>query len=224
MENKIDIHQFENKLEAVKSLGDKVIFQLKDAITKNGQANILLSGGSTPAPLYSYINSIYDQFEVTHFGLIDERFVPKEDVNSNELLIKKHLKKLVHFTGLVHNDSDYSDNLSKARRANERYLLNTDISILGMGGDGHFASLFPEDPSSLEALNHQDANIYNTRAPKEPMQRITFSKQAILNSTHIYLLLFGKEKLDVLKDSEQNLPIHNLLKSNKKIDIYYAEN
>ena len=91
-----------------------------------------------------------------------------------------------------------------------------------MGPDGHTASLFPNDPSSEQILANNDVGLFNTNAPSIPTRRITCSKQMLLNAKHIFLLIFGEEKLNILENSNLNLPIHVLLKERNDIEIYYA--
>ena len=115
-------------------------------------------------------------------------------------------------------------NLKLAVERNNDFLERTDILILGMGGDGHIASLFPNDASSTEGLLTNDVTYINTQAPVTPIKRISCTKTVIKNTQRVYLLISGEEKREVLENENLNLPIHTILKELKNLTIYYAAN
>lgn len=223
MANKIHIEEFSSKKELFESCSESILIDIQQSILKNNQCSVLLSGGSTPEPLYKLLAKKKDLFSQVHWGLVDERFVETSSEFSNEKMIREALGNEANITGMVSEISNYSANLNEI---NERYISfvdRTDLSILGMGTDGHFASLFPGDESSEKILNSDEKALFNTNAPTFPKERITCSFQMILDSKSIYLIITGQTKKDILSSTECNLPIHNLLAKRNDLKIYYAD-
>jgi 6-phosphogluconolactonase len=97
--------------------------------------------------------------------------------------------------------------------------------LLGMGEDGHVASLFPEDPISQELLEGSKIGLFNTNSPKSPNKRITCSHTMLLKAAHKFLMIIGKEKFSLLTDSRKNtLPIDHFTKEIDNLVTYYSEN
>lgn len=144
-------------------------------------------------------------------GLVDERFVVPESEYSNHLLIKNTLlqnkAQNANFIPMVSNLADYTQNLKEIEVA-YRIFTEPDVTLLGMGPDGHTASIFPNDPASEIALQNNESIIFNTNAPTHPTQRITCAAHLLYRSKHLLLMLTGKEKLATFEQAEKlNLPI-----------------
>jgi 6-phosphogluconolactonase len=182
-----------------------------------------LSGGGTPEPLYKLFAQNKDLVTQVQWGLVDERFIETTSDYSNEKMIRNALGNQATVFGMVSDSTDYHSNLIKINKSYNSFIDQTDISILGMGPDGHFASLFPNDPASDNVMKSNEKAIFNTNAPSFPEERITCSFQLILESKSIYLILIGKTKKDILCNDELDLPIHKLLAKRNDIKIYYAD-
>ena len=152
-----------------------------------------------------------------HITLVDDRLVEPKNHNSNQKLISefflKNKAKTARFFPL-------SENLIFKK---DIFKLPFDVTLLGMGEDGHFASLFPNMIDNFDALNIQaDFKIFKTSPHGEPfLPRITMNLSLILNSEIIILLVKGKTKLKVLNEaySNEKLPIHYLL-NNKRENLF----
>ena len=224
----MEIKKFENKKNLESSLLLKISTCISDAIKKYGDARFLLSGGSTPMNLYSLLSEETIEWEKVKIGLVDERFVPKENLFNNETQIKNNLlknsAKFATIFGMVYN---YENEMLNLKIVNEQYITffeRIDFTILGMGEDGHTASLFPGDKESEELMNTSNIGIFSTKSPSFPYNRITCSKELIANSNYIALFINGETKFNVLKNSiETQVPISYFVKNSKNMEIYYSK-
>ncbi len=219
------IISFESKALLEVELASKIADILQIAITEKGTATILLSGGSTPKNLYQKLGEIDLDWSKVHVGLVDERFVPQDSPFSNETLIRENLMQNKATAAKMHPmviyTTDYVENLKLATEENHVFE-NPDVIVLGMGDDGHTASLFPNDPCSEDAT-YSNALLANTNAPNEPTQRITFCGPILKKGIHNFLMITGARKLEVLSQSiERNYPIHHFIPFLE--GIYYTEN
>jgi 6-phosphogluconolactonase len=223
MANEIYIKEFSLKEELFESCSESLVQQFEQSLGENNACHVILSGGSTPEPIYKLIGQHKVLVSQVQWGLVDERFVQTTSEYSNEKMIRQALGKDAKIVGMVSDSSNYSTNLIQINQSYQSFVEKTDIAILGMGGDGHFASLFPGDESSEKVLGSNEKAIFNTNAPSFPEQRVTCSFQMILDCKCIYLIITGQSKKDVLLNPELNLPIHKLLAKRNDIKIYYAD-
>ena len=123
---------------------------LVDALSRQPRARLLLSGGSTPAPVYARLAAADLEWSRVDIGLVDERWVPPGDEHSNTRLLREHL--LRDRAAAARFEAFEGDTLESAvQHANLRDAA-ADIVVLGMGGDGHVASLFPGMRGLAQAL------------------------------------------------------------------------
>jgi 6-phosphogluconolactonase len=219
------LNTFESKAALEVELAERIARILTAQISTKGIATILLSGGSTPKHLYQQLGQVAFDWSKVHVGLVDERFVHHEHSASNEKLIRESLMSekasLAHFHSMVIEPNDYKENLALAVAKNELFR-NPDVVVLGMGDDGHTASLFPNDEPSSKAIYSTEL-LANTNAPNEPTQRITFCAPILQQGKHIFLMITGNKKLEILSESkEKNYPIHHFIPFIE--GIYYTEN
>ena len=224
----MEIKTFENKKNLENTLLLKISTCISDAIKKYGDARFLLSGGSTPMNLYSLLSEETIEWEKVKIGLVDERFVPKENLFNNETQIKNNLlknsAKFATIFGMVYNYENEILNLKMVNQQYKTFFERIDFTILGMGEDGHTASLFPGDKESEELMNTSNIGIFSTKSPSFPYNRITCSKELIANSNYIALFINGETKFNVLKNSkETQVPISYFVKNSKNMEIYYSK-
>ncbi len=222
------------KLEDV--LAEEIISSLQTQLKEQNKATLLLSGGSTPVNLYSKLSHFDIDWAQVTVGLVDERYVPIDDANSNERLIKASLiqnkaSKAI-FTGMVYDTSNLDKNLDLAIAQNKSFYDETACVLLGMGTDGHTASLFPNDEKSLPGLqtgSDNDLLVY-TNSPNEPKQRISFTIDGLLNTKRLFLYFTGAEKMKVFSDAKESnqpltLPISSFIHQQQKVlEVFWANN
>lgn len=191
-----------NETEFIKKALESITQILK---TNKKIYNIALSGGSTPIPVYQALASLALPFAKIHFYQTDERFVPPTHKDSNQKLIKEAFKKLpppnFHFFNTALPIAASLKEYKKSLPA------QFDLTILGIGPDGHIASLFPHE----KALTSQSHTAHTTTQEFAIKDRLTLTFAPILTSKKILVLLKGPEKEAVLKklQSPQSLTIQN---------------
>jgi 6-phosphogluconolactonase len=213
---------FASKEEAFTSLAQRISELIRKAQETKGSASVLLSGGGTPMPVYKELSVSNVDFSKITFGLVDDRFVPANDPASNEGVIRDIFKNQPDFKieSMVGNPMDYAQSIAQCHQTYLKFV-HGDVIILGMGGDGHFASLFPNDGPSTEGLLASEASCLGTNAPSHPTKRISTNLAFIESIEHRILLITGKDKLEKLKaSSTEGTPISYIV--DKLTEIYYA--
>ena len=174
------------------SIGKKIA----SAVQARGRAAIALSGGSTPGPVYEELGSsdlaakiAWTQLEIF---FADERAVPVDHPESNYRLVKETLlKDHPEALGQAYRmPADAPDRAEAAKRYGRRMPDPLDVLVLGMGPDGHTASLFP----GSAALDETEARVVAVTAPKPPPERMTITPVVIARSRSIVMLVSGAEK------------------------------
>ena len=225
---KMKIKNFENINILESSLVKKISLCVSDAIRKYGDARILLSGGSTPINLYSLLSQENIDWGKVKIGLVDERFVDQKSDFSNESHIKNNLIKNCAKTAILSPMVCCIDNellnLEMVSNSYSCFIERTDFTLLGMGNDGHTASIFPNDKESDELMNSINLGVFPTKAPNYPYNRITCSKEFIAKSNAIVLFFTGEHKFNILKNSNNtNVPISYFVKNANEMEIYYTQ-
>ncbi|MDG1859701.1 MAG: 6-phosphogluconolactonase, partial [Emcibacteraceae bacterium] len=150
-------HKFKTRDELIATLFPTVLDYLKDGIAKRDGASMLLSGGTTPGPLYEKLSNVALDWEKVWFSSTDERWVEPEHDDSNEKLIRDTLLKNkasnANYVGLKTKSSDPFAGEAEAEQKILTLPRPFDVVLLGMGDDGHTASLFPDLEDTKNALN-----------------------------------------------------------------------
>lgn len=212
---------FNNKTQLELIFAEEVSRFLQSEINKSGKATLLLSGGSTPNDLYKTLSEIDIDWAKVTVGLVDERFVTPNSKDSNEKLIKESFLQnkaaKANFIGMVFNHDNYDENLTHAINNNETFFDSITCCLLGMGKDGHTASLFPNpDIDYTDDKLFGAKNIINTTSNVLPFKRISFTKAALLRSKHLFLYFNGEEKINVFQSAknckkDNKLPISSFI-------------
>jgi 6-phosphogluconolactonase len=186
----------------------EIITNLKDAVAKRGKFGIALSGGHTPAKLYSMWASTDRYRNETPWNLVhifwgDERYVGPDDPLSNYRMTRETL--LSHVPIPAANVHPVPTELSTPAAAAEAYEAELkkyfsalapafDVTLLGIGPEGHTASLFPDSP----ALEEKTSWVLPVVAPATPPNRITFTPVVLNQGRNTYFLAAGKDKRAIL--------------------------
>jgi len=165
-------------------------------LADRGECALALSGGRTPAPVYAALAapdvSSRVNWSRVEVYFADERAVRPDDAESNYRLVRETL--LAHVAvpeSRVHRMKGESRDLDAAAAAYARELPGTlDVLVLGMGADGHTASLFPGSPALLE----HERRVLVVESPNPPTRRLTITPPVIVSARHVLVLVMGREK------------------------------
>lgn len=169
-----------------------LITSIHEAREARGVANVCLAGGSTPMRCYELLDSQLDDWTNVHLWYGDERCVPFDDPESNHGQVKERLRA----RGATWHPMRGTLGPSEGAMVYERELGATilDVTHLGMGPDGHTASLFPNHP----LLDAHGVAAGISDSPKPPPERITLTLPKLNESRRVVLLVTGEGKSEAL--------------------------
>jgi 6-phosphogluconolactonase len=179
---------------------------IRNAVDEAGTCSVVLSGGSTPRVLYALFASRFrDEIPWTQVHLFwgDERYVPQADAQSNYHMAKETLLEHIPCPAAnIHPMPTHAADPDAAARDYEATLRSHfpgawprfDLLILGLGSEGHTASIFPESPAVAERTRW----VLAVTAPAEPAVRLTLTPPALSQSAHVFFLVAGSEKAGAL--------------------------
>ena len=198
------------------SIAQSICKSLQSEISEFGNASLVVCGGTSPIRIFEYLNSIKIDWHFVKIFLVDDRLVEPQSKFSNQMLLRIHLLKNIAKRAIF---IPLSTELMSMKLIPPQFT----VMLLGMGKDGHFASLFPEMLShtlnssklNMEFEVSAEPSILTTPALGNPkLPRISMNLSLILKSKRIILLANGEEKQAVLQSAKKDkkLPIYHLLK------------
>ena len=208
------------------ALVGEVTRSIETAISEHGRALMAVSGGSTPKPLYEALSQVGLDWSKVVIVLVDERWVEPSAPGSNEGMIQRALLRneaaAASFIGLKSPGKTPFEGLAEARRRLDRVSLPIDVTILGMGSDGHTASWFPRADGLTEALASAGEKVCALKARQTDVtgtwcQRISLTRTALAPSRKLLLLMAGEAKLQTWGQAcgpgpVENMPVRALLR------------
>lgn len=203
---------------------------VESAVEKQGRASIVLSGGSTPVPLYNILRELPLPWEALQLCLSDERWVTVDNDASNEGMLQRELlpgDPPVAMVSMARTVDTVAAEADRIDRELGELGARWDVAILGMGSDGHTASLFPHADGLTQALTSERNCVAVTPAEVE-QARLTLTLRQLLNARRIILLLRGSEKWRVYEealagDDQESMPVRAILHQQEvPVDVYWA--
>ena len=194
----------------VAAAGDRLVGAITSAISERGHANIVLTGGGTGIGLLKRVGERSDEIDWSkvHVYWGDERFVPQDDDERNDKQAREALLDHVGISDVnVHamaaSDGEFGDDLTAAAAGYAQLLAANfdapgpefDVHLLGMGGEGHINSLFPDTAAVRE---NERMVVGVPDSPKPPPRRITLTLPAVRNSREVWLVVSGEAKADAV--------------------------
>jgi 6-phosphogluconolactonase len=201
------------------ALARAIVEVARSRVASHGRFSIALSGGETPRAAYQLLGSRY-QYEVdwdkVHVFFTDERFVPPDDARNNAAMaVREWLAKVSIPRNQVHaiptvggTAADCAERYEGTLRNSFSRLETFDLAIMGIGPDGHTASLFPGDVRALEE-RHRWVVPVQAPAGTEPRERITLTLPALNGSRRVVFAAVGEAKRERVAEAlagRVNLP------------------
>ncbi len=169
-------------------------------LSRKNVCYVMLTGGQMAERLYKYwADTDTLSLEGLRFLFGDERCVPPDHADSNYALVMKTLlaKGVPPGCSIMRMEAENSDREAAAKAYEKLIPEEIDILLLGMGADGHIASLFPNS----SALLAEERSVLPIKGPKLPFERLTITPKVIASAKSIFLLVAGKKKGVVLAEA-----------------------
>ena len=219
----VTLEQYPERLAASRAAAELISNALGESLRRMDRASLVVSGGTTPGDCFGFLSEKSLDWSRVDIVPSDERWVPADHPDSNQGMIQSELMQLeatsAQFVPLYREGLE----ASQAPAAIERDLnvLTRPFSccLLGMGDDGHFASLFPDLAGLRQALDPgSDESCVLVETSGSEHLRISLTLSALLDSEFVLLLFFGRSKLDVFNSasaSTGDYPVEALLAQQK---------
>jgi 6-phosphogluconolactonase len=228
--NFLSWHDFPNSEALAEKLADHVARALTARLEADGAAALAVAGGTTPIRFFEILSALDLDWSKVTITLVDDRWVPDTSPRSNARLVRTHLLQrnaaAADFLPLVSPDDAPEDAVDAVEAAIAALPLPFAAVILGMGKDGHFASIFPEGDRLSQALaGYRHVEIMHADAAVEP--RVTLTLPIILAADVVAIHIEGERKRAVLDLSLEpgpieHLPIRAVLARTPTPDIFWC--
>lgn len=214
--------------QLAEQLAEAVFQALQEDLNHQERVLLVVSGGSTPVPFFKALAAKTLPWERIVVTLADERWVEEKSSDSNAKLVREHLlqgeAKAANFIPLTCATQTPEEGVEEVAKRTSSLAWPASVVVLGMGGDGHTASLFP-DSRELDLALATGELLVAVRTPSQPQPRITFSADRLHQARRHMLHITGDDKRAVLAkalsgDDARQLPIRVFLTC--PLAIYWA--
>lgn len=222
---------FADRHDLATTLAGEIAGRLTGAIAERGTALLAVSGGTTPAKLFAALSTTPIAWDKVTVTLVDERFVPPSSPRSNAGLVAANLLQnnaaAARFVPLYHEAASIEDAAAADSEALRSLPWPLDVVILGMGGDGHTASFFPDAGNLEELLDPASRRIVlpvHAASGGEP--RLTLSMARIISAGFVALHIEGEDKrtaFDGAMGPGAKKPIRRVIEAAPRpIEVFWA--
>ena len=215
---------YKSQLEVAEKLTSQISSVIKENNLKGNKTFMAVSGGNTPKILFNVLAEEFNgkiNWHKTHFFWVDERCVPPENQDSNYGMTKKLLFDKIDVPGEnIHRIGGenipekeavrYTAEIDELLKFKNKYP-NFDLMIMGIGTDGHTASIFPDQLQLLKSESVCAVAVH----PQSGQKRVTLTGNVINNSDNVFFLIIGEDKAKVVAD---------IIKQKKDFEKYPAAN
>lgn len=223
---------FRDAAELDRALARHVAVRLVLGIAARGVATLAVSGGRTPVGFFEELSREPLAWSRVSVTLADERWVDPEHPDSNERLVRTHLLKnaaaAARFVPLKNAAATPEAGAGAAAAALHELPLPFEVAVLGMGEDGHTASLFPGAAELAAGLGAAASPCLAVNPPEAAHPRLSLTLGALLNSHHIVVQIAGEAKLGVIRRAFQagpaaELPIRAIIHQRRvPVDVFWC--
>jgi len=194
-----DLRRYPDAAALTRALASDMVQAIERGLRARGRASLALSGGRSPTALFEALSQAALDWRRVWIALTDERWVDATSSDSNEHLVRAHLLRdaaaSAHFVGMKTDAVSPEAAEAACWSAIARLPRPFDYTLLGMGDDGHTASLFPQSPGLATAIDAQaPPGCVPMIAPAAPQARMSLNLAALLDSRCIGLLIMGSGK------------------------------
>lgn len=209
-------HQHASVAEWVAAVVAETAAALQHDIDENGHARLLVSGGTTPAPVYRALAKLSLEWAKVDIALVDERWLPAGDPNSNASLIRDTLltdhAAAARFEPMLSSDRSLHESVLAANQAS----VPASVVLLGMGPDGHTASLFPNmrgvDDALASTTDYVEIDATDCIGAGPWPRRISLTPAGLAKASARLLLVAGDQKRELIEralagNDERELPV-----------------
>ena len=221
--------------QSAQALAQAVAQNLRDTLATQERATLAVSGGKSPITFFQALNQQDLDWARVNITLVDERILPTTHADSNTNLVRQYLLQnraaAAQWLPLISDDADegsLKNNAAAVEFALQHYT-QPDVLVLGMGGDGHTASIFPQAPQFADAVRADYPQpLLHTTPITAPYERISMTLAAIEATPYVYLAIAGADKRRVYDAAAQaqsaQYPISYVLHSQKvNAHVFYND-
>lgn len=214
------------RFESIESLRhgvcEAIVKSAKEAIAKRGRFSIVLAGGNTPRAVYRLLHDLPMDWTKWHIYFGDERCLPPDHEDRNSLMAAQvWLQHVTIPASQVHDIPSELGPIAGAKAYAETLdgIGKFDLVLLGLGEDGHTASLFPE-----HAVDNSADAVAVLDSPKPPAERITLSQNRLNDTQEVIFLVTGASKQEAVDNWRKGVAIPATLIAPKNgVDVYCYE-
>ena len=224
-------HYFDTREQACTTAAERIADLLRARLADRGKSAIVVSGGTSPKACFETLSETALEWQNVHVVPSDERWVPATDDQSNERMIRESLlrgnasaAKLLP----IFQDGQTPEQRCETLDSDLRTLpIPFACTLLGMGEDAHFASLFPDFAGLEKALDPESGDLcVSVQTRSSPHPRISLTMTTLTRCDEIILLFFGDEKLTVYEQAKaesNGFPVSRLLRQKRApVRVYWA--
>lgn len=225
--------RFADAATLTEALAADIVATLQGALAAGRGASLVVPGGHTPVALFERLCSAELDWSSVWVTLTDERWVDPHQADSNERLVREHLLRdaaaRANFVGLKNPLPDLHQAAAASWSALAELPRPFDFVLLGMGDDGHVASLFPHSPGLVPAMDlAAPPSCVPMTAPAAPRTRMSLNLRALLDSRRIAVLIRGDAKWAtyqraLARGAAFDMPVRSVLgQQNVPVSIYWS--
>ena len=226
-------NEYRSAAEVDEALAQAVADALAQTLQQKGAAVLAVSGGRSPVGFFEALSRkplAWNKISVT---LVDERIVPTGHEDSNTALVRRHLLKnaaaAASWIPMVDDEAANGLQPEAASTYARLHFRQPDVAVLGMGGDGHTASLFPESPQLAAGIDPDNTDgLLHTTPVTAPHERISMTLKAVTDTPHLFLAIRGSSKKDVFEraaaQADAQYPVSLVLnQKGVQCHVFYAD-
>lgn len=219
-----DLLQCDNEIDAAWQCAECIALQLRLELGRKERVSLFLSGGKSPAAVFDRLADTDLDWQRVDVFLVDERVAPENPLDLNATMVQQHLLRnhaqYARFYPLLTASSLHAS--MQEATAQTASLQQPDIVLLGMGIDGHTASLFPDAPEFFDAMESQDHYV-SVHPASAPYPRISMSGSWLRQARSLILFIPGEQKWQAFRHFvlEENAlsPLSSLLQRHPAVTI-----